>query len=99
MRDSRSVIDRDYPGFGDGVVGGADPAQQHRALMVPRGIDPVAEARIARGDDQRQRAVAVQPRAVSVHMDAVIAVIERFHPDIVELEVPEAALGNARVDP
>ena len=57
-------------------------------MDVPHGVDPVVGPGIAVRHDNAHRAVGPVARGVLVDPHRVIPVVERFHPVVVELEVP-----------
>src|ERR1044072_2118680 len=88
----------DHAAMGNGVLPRADPTQQHRALGVAGRIDEVRDARILGCDDDGYCAVAVVACGALVDPDRQMPVIQRLHPEVVELKVPVLALRNRRVD-
>src|SRR5271156_253943 len=74
------------------IAGGADPAQQHRAAFMMVGVDEIPDAGVLVGDHDHDAAVRIVFGAVLVHPYRQPAIFQRFHPVIVELEVPENAL-------
>lgn len=68
-----------------------DPAEAHGAKAVPGGLQPVRQRRIAVCQNQRHAAARVELDTVFVVVDAVITIVERFHPVVIDLQIPEIA--------
>ncbi len=67
---------------------GANPAQAHRAPGMARRIQPVRSPRIVVGNDDPNRAIPLVLGTVMVEIDAVVSVVQRLHPVIIQLEIP-----------
>ncbi|MNR53000.1 hypothetical protein D3C85_1729410 [compost metagenome] len=57
------------------------------------GFQPVRQAGVAVAEYQAHAATAVGLRRMFVQADAVVAVVQRLHPVVVDLQVPEVAVG------
>src|SRR3546814_9493241 len=74
----------------------ADPAHAHGAAFVAGGFDPVGNPRIAMREYDRARTIGRDPGAVLVDVNVVVAIVQRLHPPVIDLQIPEPAFGNAR---
>src|SRR3546814_12707039 len=74
----------------------ADPAHAHGAAFVAGGFDPVGNPRITMREHDRARTIGRDPGAVLVDVNVVVAIVQRLHPPVIDLQIPEPAFGNAR---
>ncbi len=80
------------------VVFGLVPAEAHGAMVVSAGRHPVAVAGVFVSDQDPYRTVRFRYRRPGVDRHRVEPVIKRFHPQIVELEVPVEARQRGERD-
>ena len=76
----------------------ADPTKTHGALPVPGRLDPVGVPRVFMGYDDLHGTVGLIDGRVLVDRYAKVAIVQRFHPMVVELEVPGPARGRRNFD-
>ncbi|CAD5378346.1 hypothetical protein OF001_U30147 [Pseudomonas sp. OF001] len=88
------VVELDHAGGGMDRVHGADPAQAVGAVGMAGGFQPVGQAGIAVAEHQAHAAARIQLCRMLVQADAVVAVVQRLHPVVVDLQIPEVAVGH-----
>src|SRR3546814_7226299 len=73
----------------------ADPAHAHGAAFVAGGFDPVGNPLIAMREYDRARTIGSDPGAVLVDVNVMVAIVQRLHTQVIELQIAEPAFGNA----
>src|SRR5690606_18852748 len=77
---------------------GTYPAPTHGAEVMAAGADPDGVTGIGVRDDQAVATIVLRLRGRDVKRGGEVAVIERLHTDVVELEIPIVAVWWRRVD-
>ena len=88
------LVELDDAGARDGGGFGSHTAQEHRAVAVSGGVEPVRHAGILRGEHEAHHAVGVHHRLVAVEAGLVAPVVDRLQPGIAQRDAPVDALGR-----